>query len=315
MQPAEPCELRVLKSGDAAKDLLLRAVLQLGLEADHVVERAKLVVLAQLDDGMGFHGWIVRIGEPDRLHRAVAQRFAAALRHHFDRQAPIEVRRIGFPLLEVGLLARQQRIDEGVVLLFSHRAIDVVGAGAAGTDLVVARLKPRHRHVDGILVHDRRNCIEERQRVFIRQVADRIRQRRRGEGTGRNDDIAPVRGRQAIDFSATDLDSGVVLKALVTAPENPSRSTASAPPAGTWLASAARMISEPKRRISACSSPTALLAASSERNELEQTSSARPSVRCASVIRWGRISCSTTRTPALATCHAASEPARPAPMM
>jgi hypothetical protein len=34
------------------------------------------------------------------------------------------------------------------------------------------------------------------------------------------------------------------------------------------------MISEPSRRISACSRPTALLAASSERNELEQTSSA-----------------------------------------
>src|SRR4029453_17556424 len=99
----------------------------------------------------------------------------------------------------------------------------------------------------------------------------------------------------------------------VTAAEKPSRSTASAPPAGTWLASAQRMISEPSRRISACSRPTALLAASSERNELEQTSSARPSVRCASVIRCGRISCRTTRTPPLATCQAASEPARPPP--
>src|SRR5207237_10029597 len=59
---------------------------------------------------------------------------------------------------------------------------------------------------------------------------------------------------------------------------------------------------------------TALLAASSERNELEQTSSASPSVRCASVMRAGRISCSTTGTPDLATCQAASEPARPAPI-
>ena len=78
---------------------------------------------------------------------------------------------------------------------------------------------------------------------------------------------------------------GWSLSARVTAAENPSRSTASAPPAGTWLASAARMMSEPSRRISACNRPTALLAASSERNELEQTSSARPSVRCASVMR------------------------------
>src|SRR4051794_475720 len=74
------------------------------------------------------------------------------------------------------------------------------------------------------------------------------------------------------------------------------------------------MISDPSRRISACSRPTALLAASSERNELEQTSSARPSVRCASVILVGRISCRVTATPALAICQAASEPARPAPI-
>src|SRR6266404_244582 len=75
------------------------------------------------------------------------------------------------------------------------------------------------------------------------------------------------------------------------------------------------MISDPSRRISACSKPTALLAASSDRKELEQTSSARESVRCACVIRVGRISCRTTGTPALAACQAASEPARPAPTM
>ena len=101
-------------------------------------------------------------------------------------------------------------------------------------------------------------------------------------------------GRPAISARSISI-RGWSCSALVTAAENPSRSTASAPPAGTWLASAARMISEPSRRISACSRPTALLAASSERNELEQTSSARPSVRCASVIRCGRISCRTTR--------------------
>ena len=82
------------------------------------------------------------------------------------------------------------------------------------------------------------------------------------------------------------------------AAEKPSRSTASAPPAGTWLASAARITSELSRRISSCSRPTALFSRSSERSELEQTSSARPSVRCASVDRTGRISCSTTGTPA-----------------
>ena len=51
-----------------------------------------------------------------------------------------------------------------------------------------------------------------------------------------------------------------------------------------------------------------MFSASSERKELEQTSSARPSVLCASVPRTGRISCSTTGTPAAASCQAASEP-------
>ena len=92
--------------------------------------------------------------------------------------------------------------------------------------------------------------------------------------------------------------SGWPSSCRVTSAENRSRSTASAPPAGSLWRSPAAMISEPARRISSCSRPTALVSASSERNELEQTSSASPSVLCASVCRTGRISCSTTGTPA-----------------
>ena len=54
MQAAEPGEFGVLEPGNGAEHALLRAVLQLGLEADDVVERAELVVLAQLHDGVGF---------------------------------------------------------------------------------------------------------------------------------------------------------------------------------------------------------------------------------------------------------------------
>ncbi len=193
MQAAEPGEFGLLEAGDGAEHTLLRAVLQLGLEAHHVVERAELVVLAQLHDGVGLHRRIVRIGQPDRLHRPVAQRLAAALGHHLDRQAAVEIRRIGFPLLEVGFFAGSQRVDKGVVLLPGHRAIDVIGAGAAGAHFVVARLKPRRRHIDGILVHDRGDRIEERQRVLVGELADRVCQRRGGQGPGRDDDAAPIR--------------------------------------------------------------------------------------------------------------------------
>ena len=44
--------------------------------------------------------------------------------------------------------------------------------------------------------------------------ADRIRQRRRGEGAGGDDDIVPVRRRQAGDLAARDLDQGMLVQRL-----------------------------------------------------------------------------------------------------
>ena len=53
MQAAEPRELGVLQARDRAEDAHLLAMLQLGLEADHVAQRAQRIVLAQLHDGVG----------------------------------------------------------------------------------------------------------------------------------------------------------------------------------------------------------------------------------------------------------------------
>ena len=76
------------------------------------------------------------------------------------------------------------------------------------------------------------------------------------------------------------------------------------------------MISEPARRISSCSRPTALVAASSERKLLEQTSSASPSVLCASVWRCGpHLVQHHRQAERCAICHAASLPASPPPTM
>ena len=109
--------------------------------------------------------------------------------------------------------------------------------------------------------------------------------------------------------------SGSVRIAAVTPAAKALRSTASADPAGTRAASASRRISEPSDRISAWISPTALWSGSSERKLFEQTSSASASLWCASVRCGPRISWRTTGTPARAHCHAASDPARPPPMM
>ena len=132
-----------------------------------------------------------------------------------------------------------------------------------------------------VAMHDRRDRVEEGERVLAGERADGVGERGRGERAGRDDDAVPVRPAAAPPPRARISISGCAASACVTAAEKPSRSTASAPPAGTWLASAARMTSEPSRRISSCSRPTALVSRSSERNELEQTSSARPSVLCA----------------------------------
>ena len=62
-------------------------------------------------------------------------------------------------------------------------------------------------------MHDRRDGIEERQRVLAGELADRVGQRRRGEGAGRDDDVVPVRGRQAGDLLARDFDQRMVVAA------------------------------------------------------------------------------------------------------
>ena len=206
MQPAEPGELRILQPGNHPQHPRLVAVFQLGLEAHHVEERAERIVLPELHDGMGFHQRIVGVGQADRLHRAVAQRLAAALRHHLDGQAAVEIGRRGFPFLEVGLVAGNQRIDEGFVLRLVHRAVDVILAVAARPDLVVARLEPGHVHVDGFAVDDGRDGVEEGQLLLARQRQDRFGQGRRGEGAGGDDHRGPFLRRQAGHFAALDGD-------------------------------------------------------------------------------------------------------------
>src|SRR3546814_2627519 len=98
MQAAEARELGVFQAGNGAEDAGLLAVLQLGLEADDVVERAERIVLAELHHGVG-PLVAVRVVQADRLHRAVAQRLRPALGHHLDGQAALEVGRRLFPLL------------------------------------------------------------------------------------------------------------------------------------------------------------------------------------------------------------------------
>ena len=133
------------------------------------------------------------------------QGFAAALGHDLDRQAAVEIGRRRLEIVKCGFLARKQRIDEGVVLRARQRAIDVIGARAAGTNLVVARLKPDDVEIDRVAVHDRRDGVEEGERSFAGQGAQRVGERRRRQRAGGDDDVVPL-GRRFENLLAADVD-------------------------------------------------------------------------------------------------------------
>ena len=111
---------------------------------------------------------------------------------------------MSLPFVERDLVAGEERIDEGAVLLARQRAVDVVGASAAGAFLVVARLEPGDVKIDGVAMHDRRDRVEERERVGAGAPPYRFRQRRRRERPGSDDDAVPIRGRQGGDLLARD---------------------------------------------------------------------------------------------------------------
>ena len=90
-------------------------------------------------------------------------------------------------------------------------------------------------------------------------------------------------------------------------------STASAPPAGTECWSAFAITIDFKFLYSSCKRPAALSLLIAPKLLL-QTSSANSGEWWAGDFFFGRISKRVTLTPALAICHAASDPARPAPI-
>ena len=80
---------------------------------------------------------------------------------------------------------------------------------------------------------DRRNGVEEGELVGPGLGGDGVGQRGRRERSGGDDGLAPFARRQAGDLLAQDGDKRMRLEARRDRAEKPSRSTASAPPAGT----------------------------------------------------------------------------------
>ena len=153
---------------------------------------------------MRFHVGIVRVGETHRLHRAKTKRFTAPLCHNFDGQASFEIRRVFLPVAKLGLLTSDQRVNEGVVLVFIHGAIDVGRCVAARTGLVIAALAPGFAHIDRVEIDDWRDGIKESEIVFASVGANGFRKLHRRQRPGRHDDTVPVFGRDIVDSFAYD---------------------------------------------------------------------------------------------------------------
>ena len=164
-----------------------------------------------------------------------------------------------------------------------------------------------------VAVHDRRDRIEEGERLLAGQRADRVGQRRRGEGAGRHDDLIPVVRRQR-DLLAPDLDQRMLLErgrdggreAVAIDRERP---------AGRHLMGvgcAHHQRAEPAHLRVQQADRVGLAVVGAERVGAHQLGQAVGLVGVGRPL--GRISCSTTGTPRPAICHAASLPARPPPM-
>ena len=270
MDAAEAGEARILEAGDGAEDLGLRAVLHLGLEADEVVEGAERVVAAELDDGVGFLVGGVRVGEADGLQRAEAEGLAAALGHDLDGEAALEIGGVALPVLELGLLGGEQRVDEGLVLGAVHGAVEVGGALGLGLALVVAGLEPGLGEVDGVEVHDRGDGVEEGERGLSVRV--RMAAARAGEVSGpvATMTLDHAAGGRPATSARSMVTRGWASRRAVISAEKGTRSMASALPAGTAWRSAAAMTRPWAARISQWRRPTAFCSSSSERKEFDR---------------------------------------------
>ena len=165
-----------------------------------------------------------------------------------------------------------------------------------------------------VAMHDRCDGIEKGQRILAGRFTDGIGKRRRGEGPVATIDVVPVRRRQAA-ISSRSIGSADGLRSL-RLPRGKAIAVDSKRAAGRHLmASAVRMISEPSRRISSCSRPTALYS----RIVGAEGIRADEFGECVGAVSGGRaqrahlVDYSGDAAPAI--CQAASQPARPPPMM
>ncbi len=126
-----------------------------------------------------------------------------------DGKAALEIGRVLFPFLELGLFGSHDRIDEGVVLDHRHRAVDIGSFITCRSRFVIAGLEPGRVEIDTFAMDDRCNGVEERQFACSGSRMDRRRKLVGGQRSCRDDRQAVVRFGQPIDFTALDGDQSM----------------------------------------------------------------------------------------------------------
>ena len=111
------------------------------------------------------------------------------------------------PSREFGFFGAAKRVDEGIVLVFVHRAIEVGGALFLGFAFVIARLHPRFAHVDAVMVDDRGDGIKECEGLCACFGRDGRAQIGGGQRAGGNDPMAAV--WQGSDLTVFNADVGM----------------------------------------------------------------------------------------------------------
>ena len=147
-------ELGVLKARNHVEHALLLSKGEVRLEAYEVIGGALAILRTKLHRRPR-PAAASGIGEPNGLHRTEARRIATSAGNLLDRLARLEK----IALLELfghHAIGAKKRIDEGLVLLFIHRGVEVV----ALPFLLIARLREQHVGIERRRIDDGRRGIE-----------------------------------------------------------------------------------------------------------------------------------------------------------
>src|SRR3954466_6723861 len=121
-----PQEFRLGESRNHLQHSLLLGNAKTRLEPDQIPHPSRAILLSKLNDGVRVASG-ARIAKTYRLERAEPEGVASALRPDFDRHAALEVWNL-VELVAVVLVGGDQRVEERIVLLARHRAVQIRAA-------------------------------------------------------------------------------------------------------------------------------------------------------------------------------------------